>query len=301
MALGINGVLVGCWTDDEVATGVTVVLPPPGSLGAIAVRGGAPGTREAAALGPTASGVECHGVVLCGNSVFGLAAADGVTDWCVEQERGLKLQAGIVPVVGAAVIYDLTSNDARRPGPKAGRLACDAAIEDDPPVGLNGVGRGCTVGKTCGREFASPGGQGVAVVKWGEVTVGVVVAVNAFGDVIDSDGSILAGCNAGSEALRYPYASLGEINASESGEERTNTTIGCIVTNAILSKPEACRVSDMAHTGIARSIDPPHTSVDGDALFVLATQQVEASVDLVSHLAAQAVAEAVRSPFVNMS
>ena len=251
-------------------------------------------------MGPSASGTECHGVVLCGNSVFGLAAADGVTDWCVEHGRGLKLSTATVPVVGAAVVYDLTSSDGRRPGPKAGRLACDAAIEDDPPVGLYGVGRGCTVGKSCGREFASPGGQGVAIVKWGDVTVGVVVAVNAFGDVISSDGSILAGSTAESGALRYPYASLQEINAFETGEERTNTTIGCIVTNAVLSKSEACRVSDMAHTGIARSIDPPHTSVDGDALFVLATQQVEASVDLISHLAAQAVAEAVRSPFVIM-
>ena len=98
MALGIEKVQVGCWTDEENGTGVTVVLPPEGSLGALAVRGGAPGTREAAALGPTGSGVECHAVVLCGNSVFGLAAADGVVEWCVEQGRGLELALSLIHI-----------------------------------------------------------------------------------------------------------------------------------------------------------------------------------------------------------
>ena len=110
MALGIEDVMVGCWTDEQHATGVTVVLPPKGSLGAIAVRGGAPGTREAAALGPNGSGIECHGVALCGNSVFGLAAAEGVVQWCSDHKRGLELATVIVPVVGAAVVFDITGS-----------------------------------------------------------------------------------------------------------------------------------------------------------------------------------------------
>ena len=125
--------------------------------------------------------------------------------------------------------------------------------------------------------------------------MGVIVAVNAFGDVLDTDGSVLAGSTAALDAPRYPFVSLDEVAAWESGEERANTTIGCLVTNAALTKPEACRVADLAHTGIARSINPPHTSVDGDALFLLATQKVPATVDLVADLASTAVAAAIRA------
>lgn len=295
MALGLPDVLVGCWTDDVNQTGVTVVLPPVGSLGAISVRGGAPGTREAAALGPTGSGIECHGVVLCGNSVFGLAAADGVVHWCVEQERGLHLPTAVIPVVGAAVVFDVRSNDGERPGPAAGRSACEAATVDDPPMGRVGVGRGCTVGKAAGRAFAVHGGQGWAIASSGDVKVGAIMAVNAFGDVLDESGRLLAGSTAPPEAPRFPAASIEEIQAWAVGEERANTTIGCLVTNARLDKAAACRAADLSHTGIARSIDPPHTSVDGDALFLLATQQVDASVDLVADLGATAVAAAIRA------
>ena len=295
MALGIEEVMVGCWTDEQHATGITVVLPPKGSLGAIAVRGGAPGTREAAALGPNGSGVECHAVALCGNSVFGLAAAEGVVQWCTENSRGLELASAIVPVVGAAVVFDISGPDDPRPGPEAGRTACEAATTTDPESGPVGVGRGCTVGKAAGRSHASQGGQGIAVARSNDLVVGAIVAVNAFGDVIDADGTVLVGSSAGSDTPRYPFVSLDEVAAWDSGEERANTTIGCLVTNATLTKPEACRVADLAHTGIARAIDPPHTSVDGDALFLLATQNVEATVDLVAHLASTAVAAAIRN------
>jgi len=295
MALGIEEVMVGCWTDEQHATGITVVLPPKGSLGAIAVRGGAPGTREAAALGPNGSGVECHAVALCGNSVFGLAAAEGVVQWCTENQRGLELASAIVPVVGAAVVFDISGPDDPRPGPEAGRTACEAATTTDPESGPVGVGRGCTVGKAAGRSHASQGGQGIAVARSNDLVVGAIVAVNAFGDVIGADGTVLVGSSAGSDTPRYPFVSLDEVAAWDSGEERANTTIGCLVTNATLTKPEACRVADLAHTGIARAIDPPHTSVDGDALFLLATQNVAATVDLVAHLASTAVAAAIRN------
>ncbi|MDG2111236.1 MAG: P1 family peptidase [Actinomycetota bacterium] len=295
MALGLDSIVVGCWTDEVAGTGVTVVLPPAGSIGGFAVRGGAPGTREAAALGPTASGVECHGVVLCGNSVFGLVAADGVVQWCVEQGRGLELTNSIIPVVGAAVVYDITSPDTERPTADAGRWACDHASTDDPPMGRHGVGRGCTVGKAAGRAHSVPGGQGIAVCAEGDVVVGAIMAVNAFGDVIDVDGTVLAGSTAPEGSPRYPAASIEEVAGWEAGEERANTTIGCVVTNAIMTKPEACRVADLAHTGIARSVDTPHTQVDGDAIFVLGTQAVESRVDLVADLAARAVAAAVRA------
>ncbi len=204
MALGLPSVLVGSWTDEEAATGVTVVLPPPGTLGAIAVRGGAPGTREAAALSSTGAGVECHGVVLCGNSVFGLAAADGVVRWCAEQGRGLNIRDSIVPVIGGAVVYDIASPHSERPTAAAGWAACEAASADEPATGRVGVGRGCTIGKVAGRDFSVPGGLGAAVVRSGEVVVGAVVAVNALGDVIDADGTVLAGCTAPPGSERTP-------------------------------------------------------------------------------------------------
>ena len=305
MALGLPSVLVGSWTDESAATGVTVVLPPPGTLGAIAVRGGAPGTREAAALSSTGAGVECHGVVLCGNSVFGLAAADGVVRWCVQHGRGLDIRDSIVPVVGAAVVYDIQSPHSERPTAAAGWAACEAASADEPETGRVGVGRGCTIGKVAGRDFSVPGGLGAAVERSGDVVVGALVAVNALGDVIDADGTVLAGCTAPPGAERYPYDPVeaipgftGRGTAKPESPERGNTTIGCLVTNARLTKPEACRAADLAHTGIARAIEPPHTNFDGDALFLLATGEVDTQPDLVATLGAAAVARAIRSEFV---
>jgi len=287
MALGVEGVRVGMWTDPGHHTGCTVILPPAGTVGGIAVRGGAPGTREAAVLGPTAPNEACHAVVLCGSSLFGLSAADGVVDWCEAHGIGLALAAGRFPIVGAAVVFDIRSPDMRRIDRKAGRAACEAANEDEPENGSVGVGAGCTVGKEAGIEWASKGGQGSAVRRAGDLTVGALVAANALGSVVGENGRMLAGCRAPDDVPRYPYAAR--------PDSLSNTVIGCIATNARLRKPEACRVADLAHTGIARTVSPAHTSLDGDALFTLATGEVEASLDLVAELAAQTVADAVRA------
>ncbi len=287
MALGVEGVRVGMWTDPEHHTGCIVILPPAGTVGGIAVRGGAPGTREAAILGPVAPNEACHAVVLCGSSLFGLSAADGVVDWCEAHGIGLALAAGRFPIVGAAVVFDIRSPDMRRIDREADRAACEAAKEDEPANGSGGVGAGCTVGKEAGIEWASKGGQGSAVRRSGGLAVGALVAVNALGSVLGEDGRVLAGCRAPQDVPRYPY---GAPPASLS-----NTVIGCIATNARLRKPEACRVADLAHTGIARTVSPAHTSLDGDALFALATGEVEAGLDLIAELVAQAVADAVRA------
>lgn len=288
MALGVPDVAVGCWTDADARTGCTVVLPPAGTLGGVAVRGGAPGTREAAALGSTAAGVQCHGIVLTGGSAFGLAAADGVASWCEERGQGVAFGGQRIPVIGAAVVMDLRRPGQMRPGPEQGRAACEAATTHDPPQGSVGVGAGCTVGKAAGLEWGSAGGQGWAVTREAGVTVGALVATNALGDVVDGTGAVLAGTRAPVEAPRYP-AHVSTVAVGES------TVIGCLVTDARLTKPDACRAADLSHTGIARSIDPAHTSMDGDALFLLATGRVEASVDLVAMLGARVVAEAIRS------
>jgi L-aminopeptidase/D-esterase-like protein len=293
MALGVDGVRVGSWTAPAGHTGCTVVLPPPGTLGGVAVRGGAPGTREAAALGPVGNVGQCHAIVLSGGSAFGLATADGVMRWCEARGIGFDMAVARIPIVGAAIVFDLHEAGAQRPDAEAGSMACDAASEADPEMGRVGVGAGCTVGKTAGLAHLAPGGQGWAVASGGGITVGALMAVNALGDVLDEQGRLLAGSSAPPDAPRFPFAP--PLGASDATEHGANTVIGCLATNARLTKPEACRAADLAHTGIARAVDPVHTSYDGDALFLLATQQVPTTVDVVAHLGAQAVAAAIRA------
>ena len=290
MALGIAGTRVGIWTAAAGHTGCTVVLPPEGSLGAIAVRGGAPGTREAAALGANGNVTQCHAVVLSGGSAFGLATADGASAWCEAQGIGYDKIVARIPIVGAAIVFDLRNPDAERPGRDAGWAACAAATEADPPMGSVGVGAGCTVGKIGGLEHAVKGGQGWAVASDAGVTVGALMAVNALGDVVDEQGRPLAASTAPPDAPRFPAVGL-----SVPPPVLESTVIGCLVTDARLSKHEAVRAADLAHSGIARSVVPAHTTFDGDALFLLCAQRVDATVDLVAHLGSLAVAAAIRA------
>lgn len=305
VALGVDGVRVGVWTHASHPTGCTVILPPEGTVGGAAVRGGAPGSRETAALSPTGSVQVCHAILLTGGSAFGLGAADGVMGWCEEHGIGLVLPTATVPIVGAAVVFDLREPGRPRPDAAAGRAACEGATADDPPQGSVGVGAGCTAGKAAGRDFAVSGGQGWAVARSGEVVVGALMAVNPLGDVIDERGGVLAGTRAPADAPRFPAATLEEVGAwgiarqaaSAGGAQAGigNTVIGCLVTNARLSKTDVCRAADLSHSGIARAVSPAHTSVDGDILFLLATGGVDASMDLVADLGANAVAAAIRS------
>ena len=289
MALGVDGVRVGVWTAAAGHTGCTVVLPPVGSLGAIAIRGGAPGTREAAALGANGNVKECHAVVLSGGSAFGLATADGVSAWCEAHDIGYDKVVARIPIVGGAIVFDLRPNG-ERPGRDAGWAACEAATTDDPPMGSVGVGAGCTVGKIGGLQYAAKGGQGWAVVSDGGVTVGALLAVNPLGDVLDERGDVLAGTSAPPEVERFP---AGGPPAPPPILE--STVIGCLVTDATLTKHEAARAADLAHSGISRAVTPAHTTYDGDALFLLCTQRVEATIDLVAHLGSLAVAAAIRA------
>ena len=304
MALGVEGIRVGCWTHPQGHTGTTVILPPAGTVGGVAVRGGAPGSREVPALSPTGSVQNCHAVVLTGGSAFGLAAADGVMAWCEEQGVGFVLPTVTVPIVGAAVVFDIKDRAFPRPDAAAGRAACAAASPADPRSGPFGVGAGCTAGKAAGRDWAVSAGQGWAVARASGITVGALLAVNPVGDVVNGAGEPLAGCRAPRHVPRFPFASPEEIKAFgeqaaaqvASGGPPTNTVIGCIVTDAALSKGAACRAADLSHSGIARAVSPAHTSADGDILFLLATGSAgPASGDLVAHLGALAVAEAIRS------
>ncbi len=295
MALGVRGVRVGTWTAPDRVSGCTVVLPPEGSVGAIAVRGSAPGTREAAALGPMGKVEVCHAVVLSGGSAYGLATADGVVRWLEERGVGYPVPGAIVPIVGAAIVLDgAVWSAASRPGADQGFAACEAAGEDDPAEGRVGVGAGCTVAKVAGLEHAWRSGQGIAVRSAGEVTVGVLVANNAVGEVVADDGSYVARARVPDDAPRFPMVDPFRRAGVASAGPTSNTVIGCIVTNARLTKRDVARVADLGHSGVARAVRPAHTEADGDALFCLATGEVEASLDLVAHLAAEAVAEAAR-------
>jgi len=308
VALGVDGVRVGVWTSPDGPSGCTVILPPDGTLGAIAVRGSAPGTREAIALSPQGRIEVCHAVVLSGGSAFGLATADGVARWLERRGIGYPVGRSVVPIVGAAIVLDQGATDpAVRPGPAAGEAACDAASDDDPPEGSVGAGTGVSVAKVSGIAYAWRSGQGTAVRRHGDLVVGAIVVNNAVGEVFDEHGEVLVGTRAAPGAPRYPADPDALLHGIEqfaqhlppgpSGEVAPpldNTVIGCIVTNARLTKVQAARVADLGHSGIARAIRPAHTSLDGDALFALATGQVDAGVDLVADLAADAVAEAAR-------
>lgn len=294
MALGLQSVQVGTWTSPKGVSGVTVVLPPPGTIGALAVRGTAPGTREAAALGPHGHVEACHAVVLAGGSAYGLATADGVMRYLEEQNRGFSTPFGVVPIVGAAILFDESvARASERPTAAAGYAAALAATSDDPTEGPVGAGAGCTVAKLYGRAHAWRSGQGFMVRRHHDVVVAAVVANNAVGAVMNADGSVLCGPRDQPQKL-IPGRNDAFDGLVGFGGPSANTVIGCVVTNATLTKRDVYRVADLAHSGIARAIRPAHTQADGDALFALATGGVSASVDLVAALAAEAVEEALR-------
>jgi L-aminopeptidase/D-esterase-like protein len=269
------GFEIGHWTDAEGATGCTVVLAPAGTRGGVDVRGGGPGTRETDVVGPFAGTSEVSAVALCGGSVFGLAAADGVVRWLEQHGRGYETPAGLVPIVPAAVVYDLAEGDAgARPGPEAGYAACEVASSDIPERGRVGAGTGAAVGKILGRERSTRAGIGFAAARSGPgETVAAVAVVNAFGDVIGEDGRVLGGAR-GDDG--EPVTTAGIVAAMEGPPDWTrleerNTTLVCVMTDATLDKAACARVARMASGGVARAIDPVFSDVDGDVVFGLAS------------------------------
>ena len=301
MALGIEDLAVGHWTDPVGLTGCTVVVPPSGNVAAAAVRGGGPGTRETDLLQPQAHVEGVSAVLLTGGSAFGLHAAQGVVEWCERRGLGYGRFGRPIPIVPAAVLFDLAVGDwDARPGPDEGEAACLAASTADGPLGNVGAGMGATVGKTAGPEHMTKGGLGWAVLEAGAVTVGALAAVNAGGDVLDEDGTVLAGARVpggARTALRERLASPtpdGEVQP-EPVPPGGSTTLALVATNATLTKGEVHRVAVQAHDGMARAISPVHTSFDGDTVFAVAVPRVPAAMDLVAFLAEEALAAAIRA------
>jgi len=291
----VPGVLVGHATDLEGITGCTVVLfeGPNGAVVGVDVRGSSPGTRETDRLGPVGAVRPTHALLLTGGSAFGLAAADGVVRFL--EERGVGLDVGVarIPLVSAAVIFDLVAGDpAARPGSAMGYEAASAAARGDFAQGSVGAGTGATVGKVLGMERAMKGGVGSASVSLeGGLVVGALAAVNAFGDVRDERGAALAGPRLEDGTLGDTVKLLPEAAARMRWGE--NTTLGIVATNAGLTKPQANKVAQMAHDGLARAIEPVHTTVDGDVVFAASVGALDAVVDVVGAWGARAMQEAI--------
>jgi L-aminopeptidase/D-esterase-like protein len=239
-------------------------------------------------------------VLLTGGSAFGLAAAQGVVAWCERRGLGYARFGRPIPIVPAAVLFDLAVGDwDARPGPAEGEAACDAATTADGPMGNVGAGMGATVGKTGGPEHMTKGGLGWAVVEAGPLTVGAIVAVNAGGDVLDEDGGVLAGARVPGGAMAAIRELLDPGREGEALPEAVppggSTTLALVATNATLTKSEVHRVAVQAHDGMARAIRPVHTSYDGDTVFALSVPRVTAVMDLVAFLAEEALASAIRA------
>ena len=294
----VAGLEVGHFTHSLRPTGCSVVLARAGAVAGVDVRGAAPGTRETDLLDPVNLVQQVHAITLSGGSAWGLDAASGVMRWLEEQGIGLPTPYGQVPIVPGAVLFDLGVGDARiRPDAQAGHQACVNASARAPAQGSVGVGAGALVGKLLGMARAMKGGVGSASLTVNGVTVGAMVACNAVGDVRHHEtGQWLAGArNAEGTALMNTQAALLQGQSPQALLAGTNTTIGVIATNATLSKAQAKRLAQVGHDGLARTIYPVHTQLDGDTLFALATGQHSDAPDmlLLCTLAAEVTARAV--------
>ena len=239
------------------------------------MRGGGPGTRETDVVGPLAGDHEVTAVAFAGRSAFGLAAADGVARWLEERGRGYATPGGVVPIVPAAVVYDLIEGDPGvRPGPEQGYAACEAAEQGIPQRGAVGAGAGTAVAKLFGRQRATRAGVGYAAARSGRgETVAALAVANGFGDVIDENGALLAGPRDDDGKM---HSSAAEIAAMEAPPDWTtveerNTTLVCLMTDAPLTRPGCARVARMASAGVARAVDPTFSDADGDVVFCLAS------------------------------
>jgi len=302
----VPGIEVGHAQDDEALTGCTVILCRKGAVAGVDVRGGAPGTRETDLLNPVNMVEKAHAIVLAGGSAFGLDSASGVMRYLEEQGIGFNTGVARVPIVPAAILFDLNMGRAdARPDAEMGYRAASVASADFPLEGNVGAGTGASVGKILGTKTAMKAGLGTASMKANGVVVGAIVAVNAWGDVVDpKSGEIVAGARStGPGPLKMGKAGyfagtlemmktfLGRM--AEGAATKHNTVIGVVATNARLTQAEATRVAQMAQDGLARAIRPAHTMLDGDTIFALTTGAKKADVSMVGAFAAEVMAEAI--------
>ena len=288
------GFSIGHWTDPVARTGCTVILCPPRTVGGCDVRGASPGSRELALLQSEKKMDEIHALVLTGGSAFGLAAADGVMKFLEERSIGYKTPWARVPIVPAAVVFDLNvGSSTSRPDAQSGYAAADAARAEGIPEGTVGAGTGTMVGKWAGLEYAMHGGFGLVYVKRDHWSVAAAAVVNCVGDVVDAKGNVLSGAR---DAEGAWLASRDPSRSMHRGVAilPANTVLVALLTDAALTKVDANRISQRAHDGIARAVRPAHTSFDGDVVFCAAAGSLGYDLDAIAESAAEGTEQAIR-------
>ncbi len=301
----VQGIKVGHFTDSRRPTGCTVLIFEKGATAGVDVRGSAPGTRETDLLSPTNAVQQVQAILLSGGSAFGLDAATGVVRYLEEHGLGFHMGSIVVPIVPAAILYDLGVGDSKiRPTAESGYKACEAASSGKVAEGNIGAGAGATVGKMFGMKQAMKSGLGTASIRVGKsgVVVGAIVAVNAVGDVVDSKtGKIIAGARkADGSGFVDSMAQIREGHGIEL-PVGGNTTIGVVATNVRLDKAQMTKIAQMAQDGLARTINPVHTLADGDTIFAVATGGISVRVNhgAIGALAADVMAQAVVRAVMN--
>ena len=293
----IEGIRIGHSENKEGGTGCTVLLCPEGGTGGVEVRGGAPGTRETDLVIPMELVDKVHGIVLSGGSAFGLDASSGVMEYLEKKGFGFDTQITKVPIVSQAVLFDLSVGVYRcRPDKALGYEAClNSELPYEDRQGNVGAGTGATIGKVLGIKGSMKGGLGTYALQVGNLKVGAVVAVNALGDIVESEtGKIIAGAinkefNGFLDTEKYMIENHDKIKNTFNG----NTTIGAIITNGKLTKAQGNKIASMAHNGLARAIRPAHTLQDGDTIFTLGTNKITADINVIGILASIVMEKAI--------
>lgn len=284
---------IGHYTDLQNGTGCTVILPPEKNVTSAAVRGASPGTRELALLSPQRKISHIHALVLTGGSAFGLNCAHGVMEFLAGQNIGYQTSYGVVPIVPAAVIFDRNAGRADAyPVPQNAVQALKAASFNNTSEGNVGAGCGASVGKWRGMEFAMKSGIGLGHAQYKKLKVSALTVVNAAADILDEQGNILAGAADADGNFFAGRDFFGRFERPEVGLAE-NTVLTAVFTNALVSKQQAHYLAERAHHGIARRVQPSHTSYDGDIAFVIATLQQKANIDILASLVVSAVEKSI--------
>ncbi|WP_027398359.1 P1 family peptidase [Anaerovorax odorimutans] len=292
----IKGIKIGHAQNFEGGTGCTVILCEKGACAGVDVRGGGPATRETDLLNPVNMVEKIHAVLLSGGSAYGLDACSGVMEYLEEHKAGFDVGVGIVPIVCGASLFDLVVGDPKcRPDKKMGYDACINSEKGKIEEGNVGAGTGATIGKFLGTSNMMKSGIGIYALKIGELQVAAVVSVNALGDVIDVDtGKRIAGLlNKDHTKISNTEETMYEKYSNNVNVFNGNTTIGCIITNAKLTKSQANKIASITHNGYARAIRPVHTMADGDTIFVMSTGEVDVFPDAVGALSSEVMARAI--------
>lgn len=294
---------IGHYTDAENGTGVTVILAEDGAVAGVSVRGASPATRETDLLKSEKTVDKINAVTLSGGSAFGLEASCGVMEYLAERKIGYKVNDYHIPIVVGASVYDMEYKNFAYPDKAAGYEACKNASVNNFACGSIGGGTGATVGKLCGMEFCAKGGFGVETYDINGIEVAVVIIVNALGDIVDN-GKIIAGMKRADGSFADSIKLIASGGLAPVDHAMANTTIGCVLTNAKLTKVQANIIADLAHDGLATAISPSHSPFDGDAVFCMASGEKDvdfiAMTSLIPRLTHRAIVRAVKAPSSNL-